>query len=322
MATRYIDSNGIRLHVTTAGPRNGDPVLLLHGFPETSYEWRHQIPALAEAGYKVIAPDTRGFGKSDKPRGRYSRKLLADDMLGVLDHFDIEQAAVVGHDWGGIIGFKLVIDNPDRVSRTALMDTLCTVWLPQAIHGFWFKARPLPEQFFAAYHKQFIEQIFTRCVGPAAAGHTAVPRGSLGSRSRRIAGPQTRMCAPTNARSATPTRTAAAISYYRHGLPFHRMVPDKRRRGGLRFERLSAPDVGKIWRAGLDAHPHGRGAHGIRSRRPRQAVPRSRPLDVRRPDEPVQAWRRTKRERLLRPVPDVLPRPARGTRARLRPLLP
>ena len=100
MDTQYVESNGIRLHVTTDGPSDGDPVLLIHGFPETSYEWRKQIPALVEAGYRVIVPDTRGFGQSDKPPGPYSRALLADDMVGVLDHFDVEQAAVVGHDWG------------------------------------------------------------------------------------------------------------------------------------------------------------------------------------------------------------------------------
>ena len=258
MATQYVESNGIRLHVTTAGPRGGDPVLLIHGFPETSYEWRHQIPALADAGYRVIAPDTRGFGKSDKPHGRYSRKLLADDMLGVLDHFGVEQAALVGHDWGGIIGFKLIIDNPERVSRAALMDTLCTVWLPQAIHGFWFKARPLPEQFFAQYHQEFIAQLFG---GEVKAELPGWPQSPWNFTSSQLA--PNRWASDADIRTyqrafRDPDVHRAAISYYRHALPFHRIVSDKRRRGGARFERLSATEVGKIWRAGLQNHPHGR----------------------------------------------------------------
>lgn len=258
MASQYVESNGIRLHVTTAGPRGGDPVLLLHGFPETSYEWRHQIPALVNAGYRVIAPDTRGCGKSDKPHGRYSRKLLADDMLGLLDHFDIAQAAVVGHDWGGIIGFKLIIDNSERVSRAALMDTLCTVWLPQAIHGFWFKARPLPEEFFAQYHKQFIAQIFGGEVDLELPGR---PQSPWGYTAGQLA--PNRWATDADIRTyqrsfRDPDTHRAAISYYRHALPFHRIISDKRRRAGARFERLSATEVGKIWRAGLQNHPHGR----------------------------------------------------------------
>ena len=258
MASRYIHSNGIRLHATTAGPRDGDPVLLIHGFPETSYEWRHQIPALAAAGYRVIAPDTRGFGKSDKPHGRYSRKLLADDMLGLLDQLDIEQAAVVGHDWGGIIGFKLIIDHPERVSRAALMDTLCTVWLPQAVHGFWFKARPLPERFFARYHKEFIAQIFGGDPGLELPGR---PQSPWGHSSRQLTPNRWATDADIRAYQRAfrdPDTQRAAISYYRHALPFHRIIVDKRRRGGLRFERLSATEVGQIWRTGLDQHPYGR----------------------------------------------------------------
>lgn len=256
MASQYIESNGIRLHVQTAGPGGGDPVLLIHGFPETSYEWRHQIPALAEAGYKVIAPDTRGYGKSDKPPARCSRRLLADDMLGVLDHFDIEQAAIVGHDWGGIIGFKLIIDHQERVSRAALMDTLCTVWLPQAVHGFWFKARPLPEQFFEQYHRQFIAQIFGGDVDPELPGW---PQSPWNYTAGRLA--PNRWASDQDIRTyqqafRDPDSHRAAISYYRHALPFHRIVPDERR--GVRFERLSAAAVGKIWRAGLENHPQGR----------------------------------------------------------------
>ena len=256
MESQFVDSNGIRIHVTTDGPSDGEPVLLIHGFPETSYEWRYQIPALVDAGYRVIVPDTRGFGLSDKPRGRYSRAMLAADMVGVLDHFDVEQAAVVGHDWGGIIGFKLVIDYQDRVSRTALMDTLCTVWTPFAIHGFWFKARALPELFYAEYHEQFIETIFTGQSDPALPGPPASPWavGRQLSPNRWATDEDVRVYKEA---FANPDSHAAAISYYRHALPFHRMHADDQVAGGYRCERLTSAQVGEVWRRGLREHPWG-----------------------------------------------------------------
>src|SRR5262245_59282115 len=93
--------NGIRLHYVEAG--SGPLVILLHGFPEFWYAWRHQIPALAAAGYRVIAPDMRGYDLSAKPRGvrNYRVEDLAGDVLGMIRHAGVERATVVGHDWGG-----------------------------------------------------------------------------------------------------------------------------------------------------------------------------------------------------------------------------
>src|SRR5262252_622595 len=94
--------NGIHVHVVDQGPRTGPPVLLLHGFPDSSYLWRHQIRALVDAGYRVIAPDLRGFGESDKPEGvdAYVIPTLIGDTLGLLDVLQIPRAHVVCHDWG------------------------------------------------------------------------------------------------------------------------------------------------------------------------------------------------------------------------------
>jgi pimeloyl-ACP methyl ester carboxylesterase len=231
----------------------GEPVVLVHGFPETSFEWRKQFPVLSES-YAVFAPDTRGFGKTDKPRGRYSRKFLAGDIIRFMDAAGIEKAAVVGHDWGGIIAFKVAIDWPERVTRLALLDTLCTVWAPGAVHGYWFKARPLPERFFAAYHRQFIETIFAGGSDPALPGRPLspwqFPRGALNVWA-------TKEEVEHYAKAfSDPDSHAAAISYYRYALPFHRVIADKRVKGGERYERLTAAQVGKMWRSGLEQHPY------------------------------------------------------------------
>ena len=113
---------GVRLHAVVAGPEDGPPVVLLHGFPEFWYGWRHQIGPLAAAGFRVVALDQRGYGRSDKPTAvkDYALDLLAADVVAVLDHMAIPRAAVVGHDWGGIVGWWLAMTRPDRVSGLAV----------------------------------------------------------------------------------------------------------------------------------------------------------------------------------------------------------
>jgi pimeloyl-ACP methyl ester carboxylesterase len=113
---RQVATNGIELHVVEAG--EGFPVVLAHGFPELSYSWRHQIPALADAGYKVIAPDQRGYGHSDKPGAiaDYDIHHLTDDLLGLLDEAGHERAVFVGHDWGALVVWQMALLHPDRVA--------------------------------------------------------------------------------------------------------------------------------------------------------------------------------------------------------------
>jgi pimeloyl-ACP methyl ester carboxylesterase len=109
--------NGLSFHVVDEG--SGPPVLLLHGFPDSSALWRHQIRPLVDAGHRVIAPDLRGFGASDRPEGvaRYTMPLLIGDLLGILDALGVERADVVGHDWGAGIGWTLASLVPQRVQR-------------------------------------------------------------------------------------------------------------------------------------------------------------------------------------------------------------
>lgn len=255
MEHHSVEANGIRIHVVTAGPPDGEPVLLIHGFPETWYEWRKTIPAL-EDGYRLIAPDTRGFGRSDKPEGPYDRAMLADDMLGVLDSLGVERAAVVGHDWGGIIGFKMAIDHPERTTRLALLDTLCTVWPPGARHGYWFKAAPRPEEFFALHHEQFIEQLFTGRTEPALPGWPESPwvgQSSVARQTSRWATDED--VATYKAAFADTASHRAAITYYRDALAFHVVEPGPVFGVGERYRTLSSEDVAEMWEAGLDGHP-------------------------------------------------------------------
>jgi pimeloyl-ACP methyl ester carboxylesterase len=115
---RRVATNGIELRVVEAGPEDGLPVLLCHGFPELAYSWRHQIPALADAGYRVIAPDQRGYGGSDRPEAieDYDIHHLTGDLLGVLDDIRASQAVFVGHDWGSMVVGTMALLHPDRVA--------------------------------------------------------------------------------------------------------------------------------------------------------------------------------------------------------------
>jgi pimeloyl-ACP methyl ester carboxylesterase len=97
---RMVETNGIRMHIAEQG--EGPLVLLLHGFPESWYSWRHQLPALAAAGYHAVAPDQRGYGQTDRPEKveQYTQLHLVGDVVGLLDALGEAQAVVVGHDWG------------------------------------------------------------------------------------------------------------------------------------------------------------------------------------------------------------------------------
>ena len=111
---RMVETNGIKIHLAEQG--EGPVVLMLHGFPESWYSWRHQLPALADAGYHVICPDVRGYGQSDAPEAieAYSMKQLTADAVGILDALDIENAVVVGHDWGAPMAWNSAFLYPDR----------------------------------------------------------------------------------------------------------------------------------------------------------------------------------------------------------------
>jgi epoxide hydrolase 4 len=119
-----IETNGIRLHVVQAGPKSGVPVLLLHGFPEFWYGWRKQIPALVEAGCRVIVPDQRGYNLSDKPKDvkSYEAYTLVDDIIGLIDALEYEKVNLVGHDWGAGVAWLLANKYPERLHHLSIMN--------------------------------------------------------------------------------------------------------------------------------------------------------------------------------------------------------
>jgi pimeloyl-ACP methyl ester carboxylesterase len=121
-AHRRVAINCLWFHYVEAG--RGPPLILLHGFPEFWYSWRHQILPLAAAGFHVIAPDLRGYNESDKPRGvcSYRVELLVEDVVGLLRHAGGERAVVVGHDWGGAIAWAVAMRRPEVVQKLVVLN--------------------------------------------------------------------------------------------------------------------------------------------------------------------------------------------------------
>src|SRR5260221_8605759 len=111
---RTVETNGIHMHIAESGA--GPPVVLCHGFPESWYSWRHQLHALAEAGFHAIAPDMRGYGQTDRPEqiDRYTLLHHVGDVVGLLDALGGETAVIVGHDWGAPVAWYAALLRPDR----------------------------------------------------------------------------------------------------------------------------------------------------------------------------------------------------------------
>src|ERR1051325_7145839 len=117
MPANRIHVRGLNFNVLDEG--SGRAVLLLHGFPDSSSLWRHQIPVLLAAGFRVIVPDLRGFGESDKPTETeaYALPIIVEDIIGLLDTLNLERPDVVSHDWGAVVGWALAALHPNRVDR-------------------------------------------------------------------------------------------------------------------------------------------------------------------------------------------------------------
>jgi pimeloyl-ACP methyl ester carboxylesterase len=123
---QFANTNGIRMGYYEAGPKTDTPpVILCHGWPEIAFSWRHQIKALAAAGIRVIAPDQRGYGATERPEPveAYDMEHLTGDLVGLLDHLGIDKAIFVGHDWGGFIVWQMPLRHIDRVAGVVGVNT-------------------------------------------------------------------------------------------------------------------------------------------------------------------------------------------------------
>ena len=141
---RWVEARGLRFHVAEAG-EGEDVVLCLHGWPQHWYEWRHLMPALADR-HRVLALDLRGCGWSDAPRDGYEKENLADDVLAVLDALGLERVKLVGHDWGGWVGFLLCLREPRRFERFFVMNIVPP----------WVRMRPIVSHAWRFWYQQVV----------------------------------------------------------------------------------------------------------------------------------------------------------------------
>lgn len=156
---RTVPTNGISMHVAGAGDPDGPLVVLCHGFPETWYSWRHQLPVLADAGFHALAPDQRGYGGTDAPAQveDYDIEHLAADLLSVLDHLGEERAVFVGHDWGAIVVWHIALATPERVRAVVGMSV---PFIPRP-------PAPPTQLMRAAFGDSFFYILYFQEVGPA-----------------------------------------------------------------------------------------------------------------------------------------------------------
>lgn len=154
---RRVSTNGIELDVLEAGAPGNPVIVLAHGFPESSHSWRHQIGPLAERGYHVLAPDQRGYAASTAPAGidAYRSDHLSNDLAGLLDDVDADEAVFVGHDWGAMVIWDMARFLPDRVRGIVNVSVPYTPW-------------PMPptELFEATYGDRFFYILYFQQVGP------------------------------------------------------------------------------------------------------------------------------------------------------------
>lgn len=162
----------IGLHCVTAGPIDGPLVVLLHGFPEFWWSWRHQIPALVRAGYRVLVPDMRGYNESDKPPSvsSYSLSLLAEDIRRLILSQGRDKAFVVGHDWGGVVAYEFAMHFGSMVQKLAILNVPHPVQMQNGLRTwkqikkswyiFFFQLPFLPEYWLKRNNAIFLRRSF------------------------------------------------------------------------------------------------------------------------------------------------------------------
>lgn len=173
--SQYIDVNGLTLHVKVAGNDDGKLVILLHGFPEFWYGWRHQMDVLRDAGYKVVVPDQRGYNDSGKPEGpgEYHIDKLRDDVIGIINYFNAQKAVLIGHDWGGAVAWHVAGTHPDKVDKIIPINMPNPAVIPdvmkrhptqilRSIYILFFQVPRLPEELLSMNHHLILKQALTQ----------------------------------------------------------------------------------------------------------------------------------------------------------------
>jgi pimeloyl-ACP methyl ester carboxylesterase len=255
---------GITLSVHEAG--HGPAVVLCHGFPELAYSWRHQIPVLAAAGFRVIAPDQRGYGGSDAPEGvpAYDLEHLTADMVGLLDALSIDRAIFVGHDWGGFVAWAMPVLHPNRTAGVIGVNTpykafpttdMLRMVFPDddKLYILWFQKPGVAEAVLDGQPRLVFEKLMRRGV----AGRSMIQAGREGRDAnpfRRLEGME-----PPGARLLTEEDIAVYTrGYGRHGfrgpINWYRNIDENNRRHpdfGVRKLELPCLMITAEWDAAL-----------------------------------------------------------------------
>jgi pimeloyl-ACP methyl ester carboxylesterase len=225
-----LDANGIRFHALAAGPAEGPLVVCLHGFPELARSWRHQLPALATAGYRAVAPDLRGYGGTDM-RGPYDVRTLVGDVTGLIAALGRERAVLVGHDWGGAVAWATAMRAPEAVDRLVAVNCPPASALSEAM-------RRSPSQLAKSWYILFFQLPWLPERRMAKDGAAVVARALVGGSHRRGVWPPEELAA-YRAAFARPGRAKAAIDWYRAA--FRPALRPRRSRGPS--PRVAAPTL-------------------------------------------------------------------------------
>jgi pimeloyl-ACP methyl ester carboxylesterase len=191
---RFVDvGDGVTIHVAEAGPADGPPVMLVHGFPQNWWEWRDVIGPLAADGYRVLCPDLRGAGWSSAPASRYTKPEMADDLAAVLDRLGVGPVTLVAHDWGGPVSFIVMLRHPQMVNGYFGVNTIAP-WLKpdlatlRHLWRFWYQlpiALPLVGRRIVADRKGR----FFRLLLPWVGGGFSLPENDFRLYARRMREP-------------------------------------------------------------------------------------------------------------------------------------
>lgn len=221
---RFIEVAGLRMHVALAG--EGEPLVLLHGWPQHWWQWRHLIPRLATR-HRVICPDLRGLGWTQAPADGYRPEVMADDVIGLLDRLGVRRFGLVGHDWGGLIGYLLALRHADRVTGYLVLNTASPF------------LRPTPRVLLDGTRLWHIAANAAPYVGPWLAG-SAIPRWALRHWIYRASALTRDDHELFTAQFREPDRVKATMRYYRNLLA--REIP-LLLAGQYRWTRLSVPTL-------------------------------------------------------------------------------